>query len=312
MAAYAEFSSYSKIMVRLLAALGLLGAMSLNARDGNAEYRSQIRAWQQHRETGLRAPDGWLTLVGLFWLHSGTVTIGSGETSDFLLPKDAPSQTGQFHVNGKTVTFTSLAGDQLSVNGRPFTGTITLKHDQDDDKCDKISAGPILFYVIDRDNRMAVRVKDADSATLRKFKGTRFFPINPEFRFEAKFIDKPAKVPVPNILGKAVMEDSPGLVEFAYKGQSYQLRPIYEGKTLFFIFKDLTNKTETYQAGRMVNTPLPENGQVILDFNKAYNPPCTFTPYATCPLPLKENVLPIRIEAGEMRYEGGEPQTAAR
>ena len=299
-------------MVRLLAGLGLLGTLLLNASDGSAEYRSQIRAWQQHREAGLRTPDGWLTLVGLFWLNSGTATIGSGETSDFLLPKDAPSQTGQFHVNGKTVTFTSLAGNQLSVNGRPFTGTITLKHDQDDDKCDKIGAGPILFYVIDRDARMAVRVKDAESETLRNFKGTRFFPIAPEFRFEAKFIDKPAKVPVPNILGKTEMEDSPGLVEFTYKGQSYQLRPIYEGKTLYFIFRDHTSKTETYQAGRMVNTPLPENGKVILDFNKAYNPPCTFTPYATCPLPLKENVLPIRIEAGELRYEGGEPKAAAR
>jgi len=191
----------------------------------------------------------------------------------------------------------------VALNGRAFSGTVSLKHDVDDDKSDKLTIGPIQFYVIDRDGRLAVRVKDAQSATLRNFKGTQFFPINPEFRFEARFIPSPMKVNVPNVLGRAELQDSPGLVEFSYKGHKYQLRPIFEGKTLFFIFKDLTSKKETYQAGRMVNTPLPKDGKVVLDFNKAYNPPCIFSPYATCPLPLKENILPIRIEAGELRYD---------
>ena len=161
------------------------------------------------------------------------------------------------------------------------------------------------FYVIDRDQRLAVRVKDRNSQILKTFKGTEFFPINAAFRFEAKFIDRPEKVPVPNVLGKTEMQESPGLVEFAYQGRAVRMRALYEGKTLFFVFRDLTSKKETYQGGRMVNTPLPENGKVILDFNRAYNPPCTFTPYATCALPLKENILPIRIEAGELRYSSG-------
>jgi uncharacterized protein len=301
------------MIVRLLIGLGAVAVTVLSAWDEPPDYRNQILAWQSHREAGLRSRTGWLTLVGLFWLKPGKNTIGSGETSDFMLPKDAPSQVGVFDVAGQEVTFTSLDGDQIALNGTPFTGAITLKHDEDEDKCDKLSVGPIQFYVIDRDKRLAVRVKDANSETLRDFKGTTFFSINPGFRFEAKFIDAPAKVPVPNILGKTGLEQSPGLVEFTYEGETHRLRPIYEGKTLFFIFKDLTSKKETYQAGRMVNTPLPQNGKVLLDFNKAYNPPCIFTPIATCPLPLKENILPIRIEAGELRYEDGhEPEQLSR
>jgi hypothetical protein len=299
-------------MVRLLIGFGIIGTIMLSAKDDSASYRDQILAWHKHREAGLRSPTGWLTLAGLFWLKPGKSTIGSGETSDFMLPKDAPSQVGQFEVAGKDVTFTSLAGDQLALNGRPFTGTIPIKHDEDDDKSDKITAGPIQFYVIDRDGLLAVRVKDTNSETLRNFKGTQFFPINPEFRFEAKFIDSPTKVNVPNVLGKSELQASPGLVEFTFHGQQFRLRPIFEGKTLFFIFKDLTSKKETYQAGRMVNTPLPQDGKIVLDFNKAYNPPCIFSPYATCPLPLKENILPFRIEAGELRYDEETKPVASR
>jgi hypothetical protein len=289
-------------MARFFIGFCLIGAFAMHARDDAGDYRKQIQAWQQHREAGLRSPTGWLTLAGLFWLNQGKNTIGSGETSDFLLPKDAPTQVGVFEVSGREVKFRNLTGADVTVNGKPVTNPVILQHDDDDEKCDKVEAGPVQFYVINRDKRLAVRVKDRKSETLKNFKGTEFFPINSDFRFEAKFTESPQKIPVPNILGKTEMQESPGIVEFAYKGQTYRLRPIFEGKTLFFIFKDLTSKKETYQAGRMVNTPLPENGKVVLDFNRAYNPPCAFTPYATCPLPPKENVLPIRVEAGELRY----------
>ncbi len=292
-------------MIRMLIGLGLLGMFMLRAADAPSGYRDQILAWQQHREEGLRSPTGWLTLAGLFWLKPGDNTIGSGVTSDFLLPHDAPTQAGVFRLAGNEVTFTSLTGATVTLNGKPITRTVTLKHDEDEDKSDKLDVGPVEFYVIDRDQRLAVRVKDRNNQILKSFKGTEFFPINPAFRFEAKFIDKPQKVPVPNVLGKTNMEESPGLVEFSYQGKTFQMRPLYEGKTLFFVFRDLTSKKETYQGGRMVNTPLPENGKVILDFNRAYNPPCMFTPYATCSLPLKENILPVRIEAGELRYGSG-------
>jgi uncharacterized protein (DUF1684 family) len=281
----------------------VISASMLMSRDVPSDYRQQILAWQQHREAGLRSTTGWLTLAGLFWLKAGDTTIGSGETSDFLLPQDAPSQVGVFHVSGNEVSFTNLGGAGVTVNDAPVTGTVDLKHDVDDDKSDKIEAGPVLFYVIDRDGQLAVRVKDRHSEALKNFKGTEFFPINPAYRFEAKFIPESKKIPVPNVLGKTEVEESPGVVEFEHEGKVFRLRPIYEGKTLFFIFKDQTSAKETYQGGRMVNTSLPQLGKVVLDFNKAYNPPCIFSPYATCPLPLKENSLPFRIEAGELRYE---------
>jgi uncharacterized protein (DUF1684 family) len=291
------------MLSRNLIGFVVISASMLMSRDVPSDYRQQILAWQQHREAGLRSTTGWLTLAGLFWLKAGDTTIGSGETSDFLLPQDAPSQVGVFHVSGNEVSFTNLGGAGVTVNDAPVTGTVDLKHDVDDDKSDKIEAGPVLFYVIDRDGQLAVRVKDRKSEALKNFKGTEFFPINPAYRFEAKFIPESKKIPVPNVLGKTEVEESPGVVEFEHEGKVFRLRPIYEGKTLFFIFKDQTSAKETYQGGRMVNTSLPQLGKVVLDFNKAYNPPCIFSPYATCPLPLKENSLPFRIEAGELRYE---------
>jgi uncharacterized protein (DUF1684 family) len=138
-----------------------------------------------------------------------------------------------------------------------------------------------------------------------------YFPINPGMRFEAKLIPDVQRIPILNVLGQTEMQESPGWVEFNHEGHAYRLRPIYEdtanGKTLYFLFKDLTNKTKTYPAGRMLNVPLAVNGKVDLDFNRAYNPPCTFTPYATCPLPPKENHLPIAVNAGELRYKDGHP-----
>jgi uncharacterized protein (DUF1684 family) len=291
------------MLSRILIGFVVIAAPLLMSKDTSSDYSQQILAWQRHREAGLRSPTGWLTLAGLFWLKPGDNTIGSGETSDFLLPQHAPSQVGVFHVSGNEVSFTNLGGASVTVNQAPISGTVDLKHDVDDDKSDKIQAGPVVFYVIDRDGQLAVRVKDRSSQTLKNFKGTEFFPTNPSFRFEAKFIPESKMIPVPNVQGKTEMEESPGVVEFEHGGKVFRLRPIYEGKTLFFIFKDETSRKETYQGGRMVNTPLPQLGKVVLDFNKAYSPPCMFSPFATCPWPLKENSLPFRVEAGELRYE---------
>jgi hypothetical protein len=291
-----------KMMARILIGLLLVGGMMPAAENAPPDYRSQILTWQQHREAGLRSEDGWLTLAGLFWLKPGNNSIGSGDTNDFLLPNDAPPQVGVLKLSGKVVTFSNLAGDRVTVNKKALTGPVALHYDADDNS-DIVQVGPISFYVIERGDKLGIRVKDRNSQTLQTFKGTQFFPINAAFRFEAKFIPDPRKIAVPSVIGQTEMQESPGIVEFSYKGQTYRLRPVYEGKTLFFIFKDLTSKKETYPAGRMLNTPLPQGNKVILDFNKAYNPPCCFTPYATCPLPPRDNSLPIRIEAGELRFE---------
>ncbi len=292
-----------KVVLRMLIGVLLAGGIVMAAQNAPPDYRSQILEWQQHREAGLRAEDGWLTLAGLFWLKPGNNSIGSGDTNDFLLPSDAPPQVGLLRLSGKVVTFTNLAGDRVTVNKKTVAATVMLHYDAVDNS-DIVQVGPVSFYVIERGNKLGVRVKDRNSLTLRNFKGTRFFPIDAAFRFDAKFIPDPKKIAVPSVIGQTEMQESPGIVEFSYLGQTYRLRPIYEGKTLFFIFKDLTSKKETYPGGRMLNTPLPQDDRVMLDFNKAYDPPCCFTPYATCPLPPKGNSLPVRIQAGELRFEG--------
>ncbi len=266
----------------------------------NPDYTDSVRQWQRERDQSLRSPDSWLTLVGLFWLKPGDNSIGSGASNDFVLPKgSAPDHVGTLHVEGTKVVFTSQDRSSRALS-------------YDEDKPDVIHAGSISFLVIKRGGKLGVRVRDSASPVLKNFTGLKYFPVNPGLHFEAKFIADSKKIPILNVLGQTEMEESPGVVEFTYKGQQFHLRPVYEGDTLFFLFKDPTNKTETYQAGRMLNTPLPVNGRVDLDFNHAYNPPCTFTPYATCPLPPKENTLSFPVEAGERRYGEGHAEYAAR
>ena len=293
-------------MSRYLIGIGVIAALGLGALNVDPDYAASIRAWQEHRNEGLRKPDSWLTLAGLFWLTPGkSSTIGSASSDDFVLQApSAPAQIGKLRLDGDKVLFTNLCGSDVKVNGAAATSEVELKY-QDEDKPDLVEAGSVSFFAIKRNGRVGLRAKDSDSHVLKNFQGLKYFPIRRDMRFDAKFIPDSRKVPILNVLGKTDMEESPGLVEFAYQGETYRLRPIFEGKTLFFLFKDATNKTQTYQAGRMLNTPLPKDGKVDLDFNRSYNPPCTFTPYATCPLPPKENALRVPIEAGELRYGKG-------
>jgi len=270
--------------------IGLLGFLML----ASSTYVDSVRDWQQQRDKSLRSENGWLALVGLFWLRPGDNTIGSADSNDIVLPKgSAPQQAGKLHLAGDEVTFIDPNG-----SSRPL-------HYKKEEHPDTVQIGSVSFFVIKRGDKLAVRAKDPNSPVLKHFAGMKYFPIDPAFHFDAKFIPDSKKIPILNILGQTELQESPGIVEFTYEGKQYQLRPIYEGPTLFFLFKDPTNKINTYQAGRMLNTPLPQNGRVDLDFNRSYNPPCTFTPYATCPLPPKENTLPFAVNAGEMRYGNG-------
>lgn len=268
----------------------------------DSSYHDQVLAWQKSREARLQSDTGWLTVAGLFWLKPGDNTAGTDETNSIVLPKNsAPAQIGRFRLDGSRVTFTNLADDALTVDGKPAASEITLKDDTAE-KPDVIQINQLSMFVIKRGDRYGIRLRDKDSEFRKKFTGLRYFPIREDLRIEAKFVADPKKISVPNILGRTDLQDSPGVAVFTLNGKEYKLRPVFEDDTLFFIFKDLTSKTETYQAGRFLNTPLPKDGKVLLDFNRTYNPPCAFTPYATCPLPPKENILPARIEAGELRY----------
>jgi uncharacterized protein len=285
------------IISRLPIGIGALMIFMAGCNPGHQtagpDYYKSVAAWQKHRKDGLRKPDSWLTLAGLFWLKPGLNTIGSGSGNDFVLPKGSvPERVGVFQLDGDKVTYIAADKTKTALDYGEANPTV-------------VRAGSVAMTVIKRKDRLGIRAKNSESPVLKNFKGTTFFPVNPELHFTARFLPDEKKIPILNVLGQTEMETSPGIVQFVYKGEKYKLRPIYEGKTLYFLFKDSTNKTETYQAGHMLNTPLPVNGKVDLDFNRSYNPPCTFTPYATCPLPPKENILPIAVTAGEKRYGNG-------
>jgi uncharacterized protein len=269
----------------------------------DAAYSAEIEKWREAREARLKADDGWLTVAGLFWLKHGDNTLGTDPVSDIVLPKgSAPAKVGVFDFHDGITSFQAAAGVSVTVDGQPATSGV-LKPDSSGAP-DILSVNELTMFVIERGERYAIRLRDKKSEMRKAFKGLKYYPPKEEYRVVGKFVpyDPPKTIPIPNILGQVEQTLSPGYVIFTLNDREWRLDPITEGDTLFFIFKDLTSGKETYPPGRFLNTEMPKNGEVILDFNKAYNPPCAFTPYATCPLPPEENKLPIAIEAGELRY----------
>jgi uncharacterized protein len=287
----------------MLIPLTIIAALLAAHQPPDDAYRAEIEQWRQQREAALKADDGWLTVVGLFWLKHGANTAGTDSASDVILPKGAaPVSVGVFDLHDGLVTFQAASGVTVNVDGNTVSSA-TLKPDSSGSP-DILRLNDLTMFVIERGGRYGIRLKDKNSEFRKAFRGLRYYPPKEEYRVTAKFVpyDPPKMISVPNILGQVDQEASPGYVVFTLNGREYRLDPVTEGNSLFFIFKDLTSGKETYPPGRFINTPMPQNGEVTLDFNKAYNPPCAFTPYATCPLPPEQNKLPIAIEAGELRY----------
>lgn len=258
------------------------------ALSGASLYQSEIAQWREKREAALKADGGWLSVAGLFWLREGTNTIGTGGANDIVLPA-GPATFGAIELHQRQVRVTL---------GAP---TRELKPDSSDVlKVDRLS-----LFVIKRGDRFGIRLKDPDSEYRRSFHGLEYFPANEAYRVTAHFVAEAKKIPILNVLGQTEESECPGYAVFHLAGQELKLYPIFEepgARELFYIFKDQTSGKETYGAGRFLYSDLPQDGKVVLDFNKAYNPPCAFTPYATCPLPPPENRLAVRVDAGEKKY----------
>ena len=271
-----------------------------------ASYREEILRYRAQREAELKADDGWLTVAALAWLEPGANPAGSAAGSIVRLPAKAPARVGIFELKDDTVTFTADPSAHVTSAGKPL-GTTAIAAPREDK--DALAVGDLRMFVIHREDRFGIRVRDLKSPMRQEFKGLKYFPIRPQYRVRARFTpySPPHAVAVPNVLGQTPAMESPGYVTFSLHGQSLRLEPVYEDnekKDLFFIFKDATSRDATYHAGRFLHADLPQDGFVTLDFNKAYNPPCAFTDFATCPLPRKENQLPAAIEAGELAYHG--------
>ncbi len=258
------------------------------------EYQKSIEDWRANREQRLKADDGWLTVAGLFWLKEGLNSAGSAPNRAIRLPR-GPAYIGDFELHQGKVAFHPAERPGAS-NG--------LRSDADNGGPDPIKLDDITLFVIRRGDRYGIRMKDKQSEYRREFTGLHWFPVREEYRITAHWTayDSPHTLKIPNILGQVDDEPSPGYATFTLHGVDYRLDPVTEGDQLFFIFRDLTSGKETYGAGRFLYAALPKNGTVLLDFNKAQNPPCAFTPYATCPLPPKQNRLAVRVEAGELTY----------
>ena len=273
------------------------------ANVGSASYRQDYAKWRKALDDSRRK--NWLTLVGLFWLREGENRVGGDQKDDVPLPADkVPAQVGTIEFHAGSAKFKALPGVDITNDGKPIT-TIELQPDTTD-KPTVLQIGDIRMHLIKREQKYGMRVKDIHSPNLVEFKGTEFYPVSDSYLVNATFIpyDKPKKVAIPTVLGQNAEMDSPGEVEFTLNGQKIRLQAVTEGTPeLMLIVKDKTSGKGTYPAGRFIDTDPPKDGKVVVDFNRAYNPPCAFTAYATCPLPPRENWLPIPIEAGE-KYSG--------
>jgi uncharacterized protein (DUF1684 family) len=285
-----------------------LAAFSLVAAEaGGSGYRAEIQKWREGYEAELEKDNGWLTLAGLFWLKEGRNTFGAGVENNIILPPgSAPGKAGAllFH-EGKTRLALS-SGASFMINGKPATAEMDLKPDSTGAP-DRITSGRLRMIVIRRGGRFGIRLWDNGSQVRREFPGSQWFPAQEAFRVTAQFTSypQPKMIPILNVLGDTEQNPSPGYATFELQGKKCRLEPLLEGDHLFFILKDLTSGKETYAAGRFLYTGLPKGGKLILDFNKAENPPCAFTAFATCPLPPKQNHLPVAVTAGERQPANG-------
>jgi len=263
-------------------------------------YRQDFDKWQSELTDDLKK--NWLTLAGLFWLKPGENTFGTDSKNTIVMPAGTtPAQAGVFILNGKDVSLKLASGAQAKIDGKDVTQA-NLQPDISG-KPSRIEMGSLRMHVIVRGDRVGLRVKDLNRAEARNFHGMDFFPIDLSYRVTATWVPSDGKktIDVPNVLGDVSHEPISGEVKFVVNGQEVRLTDLGGDPTkgLFFVFSDATAKTDTYPGGRFLETDPVANGQVVLDFNRAHNPPCAVTPYATCPLAPKENRLAVAIPAGE-------------
>jgi uncharacterized protein (DUF1684 family) len=272
-------------------------------------YKAEVEDWRARRLERLTAEDGWLSLTGLYWLEEGDNRFGSAENNAVVLPDPAVAEiAGTLSVSPDgRVSAVAEPDSGVAVNGEALAEK-ELKTDAQA-HTDVITAGRIHFYIIDRGGKLGARVKDPQAETRTRFTGIEHFPIDEEFKVEAAFepYDEPREVAIPTVLGEDTTMLATGLLRFTIDGNQQTLEPYVgsvDDESLFLIFRDGTSGESTYGAGRFLSAVAPgEGNSTVLDFNLAYNPPCAFTPYATCPLPPPQNVLEVPITAGE-KYAG--------
>ncbi len=269
-------------------------------------YEASILEWDKKHEASLTATDGWLNLVGLFWFETEMSVLGSSKNVDIVLEQsDFPDSVGRFILKNDKVYFYSFL-DQIKIDGQAISDT-NLVFDPSSNITADITYQNFQWSVIQRVNVIGLRVRDLEAKQVKEFSSIERYPINIDWRLEAEFIpNEPGRtIPISNVIGQITETATPGKVRFSYKNQVFELDALDGGPDeLFLIFADGTSGLDTYGGGRYLYIPRAgKDNKTLIDFNKAYNPPCVFTPYATCPLPPRQNILPIAVEAGHKTYD---------
>ncbi|GAA0889253.1 DUF1684 domain-containing protein [Rhodanobacter soli] len=298
------------IRTSLFVAAAILGVATVQAADIDS-YKHSIEQWQAGRVERLTAPDGWLSLIGLEWLKEGANRVGSAADNDIVLSA-GPTHLGVVtlaHDGSMRIALDKDSG--ATIDGKAVMEAVLVDdlHAGADAAPTRVSFGTASFYVIDRDGRKGLRVKDTEAPTRKHFVGIDAFPIDPSWRIEATWVPAaPGEtLEMGSVIGTIDKYPVPGKLEFTRDGKHFEILPVIEvpGDAQYFIvFADRTSGKETYGAARFLYIDPPKDGKVVLDFNKAYNPPCAFTPFATCPLAPPENRLDLRATAGEKNYRG--------
>ncbi len=268
----------------------------------DTSYQEEIKNWHQKRIEDLKKEEGWLNLAGLIWLQEGVNTIGGDAKNTITFPSDhSDAVLGKVILKEGKVSFEAeknasvYQGEELVSRAElfPYTGKPTvLKHKS------------LRWFIIQRGDKYAIRLRDLESPYLKNFHGIETFPISEDWKIKAQFVPTVGKkLKITDITGRTYEQESPGKLIFKVNGKEYSLEAVGTKERLHFVFGDLTNKHESYGGGRFLDVPGPDaEGITYIDFNKSYNPPCAFTPFATCPLPTQENKLAVAITAGEKRY----------
>jgi uncharacterized protein len=280
--------------------------------SAESEWRADLDHWRERRAQEIDATDGWLTLIGLDWLKPGVNSVGAAADNQIQIHAQAPDHIGLLTVSSQTVQLLAPSpgfSPDLTIDGQPAReGPLVVEGA----KPSIIGWHGLTLVVLKRGDRYALRTKDADSPTRKGFRGLNWYAADPHLSVDALWIPftPPHTEKIPTVIGTTLDLPAPGVAEFTLGDRTFRLEPVLEeptDKTLFFILRDATSKDATYQAARFLHTGFPDHGLdkpgiLILDFNRLENPPCAYTPYATCPLPPEKNRLPVAIEAGEKRY----------
>jgi uncharacterized protein len=291
------------VIVALTAAMSLRTAGADNVQDEHA----RMADWHAKRLASLTSETGWLTPIALYWLKDGENNFGRASTQAFSVDDAAlAADTGAFVLTQGRVRYVAHASKAMTYLGKPVV-SLDLKSDADE-KPTELVAGSLHFMLIERAGHLGIRVRDSVSPNRVQFKGLQYFPVQADWHIQARFEPyvPERRIPIVNILGMTEEMTSPGAIVFEREGRSWRLDAILEApgdRELFVMFSDATSGKQTYGAGRFLYVGLPTAGRIEVDFNEAFNPPCAFTNFATCPLPPQQNRLTLAIEAGELKYE---------